>query len=74
MGVETPVEWVIIFRLAGWTHGEDTHGGFVAIIGDILHNGEAGATVGAVDEGVAVAAVVWIEKFVETIGTGSGIG
>ena len=67
LSVETPVERIVVFRLAGWTHGKDAHGRLISVVGDILHNREARPTVGAVDERIAVAAVGWIKQFARTV-------
>src|ERR1700730_7018888 len=71
--MEAPVERVVVLGLAGWAHGKDLHGCFFSIIRDILHDGEARAAVGAVDEWIAVAAVGGIKQFAHAIVTGSGI-
>ena len=71
--MEAPVERVVVLGLAGRAHGKDLHGCFFAVIGDILHDGEARAAVGAVDEGIAVAAVGGIKQFAQTVITGSSI-
>jgi len=71
--MKASIKWVVVFRLAGWTHGKDAHGCLLAIIGNILHDGEARTTVGAVDEGIPEASIVGIEKFVKAISTGGSI-
>jgi len=68
------VQWIVVFLLTLGAHLELTHGGIGAVIGDILDNGEPGATVGAVSKGIAVAAVGSGENITETILTGGNIG
>jgi hypothetical protein len=71
--VKAAVEWIVIFLLAGWTHGKDAHGRLFAIIGYILHNSETWTTIGTVNERIAEAAIAGIEEFVQAIFTDSGI-
>ena len=73
LGMEAAVEGVVVFCLAGGAHGEDAHGGFVAIVGDIFDDGEAGATVGTVDEGILIASIRGIEEFAKAVFAGGGI-
>jgi hypothetical protein len=49
------------------------HSGLVAIIGNILDDGETWTTVGAVDEGIAVAAIRGIKEFAQAVVTGGSI-
>ena len=63
LGMKAPVQRIIVLRLTCRAHGEDAHGGLVAVIGDILDYSEARATVGAVDERIAVAPVSGIKEF-----------
>ena len=74
LGVEAAVEGVVVLGLAGGTHGEDGHGGLRPVVGDAASDGEARTAVGAVEEGITVAAVGGIEELAETVGTGGGIG
>src|ERR1017187_10389448 len=57
LGVETPIERVVVLLLAHWTEWESTHGRLTAIIGDILDDGEARTAIGAVDKRIAIASV-----------------
>jgi hypothetical protein len=63
LGMKTAIERVAIFSLTSCTHGKDAHGRFLTIIRNILDNGEAGATVGAIDKWVVIASIIWIEAF-----------
>ena len=71
--MEAAVERVVVFCLASRAHGKDLHGCLFAIIRDILHDGEAGAAVGAVDEGVAIAPVGRVEQFAKAVVAGRTI-
>jgi hypothetical protein len=72
--MEAPVEWIFVLGLTVGAHWENAHGRLVAIIGNILDDREAWATVGAIDEGIAIAPVGWIKEFAQAIITGSGVG
>jgi hypothetical protein len=74
LGVKAPVEWIVVFRLASWTHGKDLHGCLFTIIRDILYDREARATVGTVNERIVIAPVGRIEQFVQAVVTGRTIG
>jgi len=71
--VEAAIQRVIIFRLALGAHLEVAHGGFGAVIGHILNYGKAWATIGAVGEGITVAAVFRIQQLTQTRLTRSDI-
>src|SRR5205807_7633377 len=73
LGVEAAVQGIVVFCLAGGAHGEDAHGGLVAIVGDILDDCEAGATVGAVDKGIMITSICGIEEFSKAVVAGGGI-
>jgi hypothetical protein len=73
LGVKAPVRRVIIFPLAVRAHGEDAHGGVGPVVRDVGDDGEAGAAVGAVDEGIAVAAVGRVEKLPQAVWAGGYI-
>jgi len=59
--------WVGVFTLTVEAHREIRHGGLGAVVWDVLDDGEARSTVGAVDEGVAIAAVVRVKHLAQTI-------
>lgn len=68
MRVETAIGRIVILRLAGSTHLEGGHGSARAVVRNIANDGEARATIGAVNEGVAKTAVARIHHFTQTIG------
>ena len=67
--MEATVVGVIIFGLTGRTHGEAGHRGQRAVIGDVAGDRKTRATVGAVDKGVAIAAIGWVEEFTQAVST-----
>ena len=67
LGVEAPVKGVRIFCQAGRAHFELPHRGFWPVIRNICDDGEAGAAVGAVNEGITVAPVMRVEQFCQAI-------
>src|SRR5947209_14997287 len=71
--METSIRWIVVVCLAGGAHREDTHSRLVAVIGHILNNREARAAVGAVDERIAVTAVLRIKELMQAIITNGGI-
>jgi len=73
LGVEASVQRIFVFCLAGGAHGEDAHGGLVAIVGDVLDDREAGATVGAVDKGIMITSICGIKEFAKAVVAGGGI-
>ena len=73
LGMETPIQRIGVFFLTIGTHGKRSHGGFGAIVGDVFDDGKARSAVGAVDEGIAVATVGWVEEFAQAIGADADI-
>ena len=73
LGVEAAIQRIVVLRLALAAHWKDSHRGLRPIVGDATGNGETRTAVGAIEKGVAVAAVGWVEKFAKAIGAGSGI-
>jgi hypothetical protein len=59
--VESPIQWVVIFRFAVWTELKARHSCERAIIGDVLYDGVTGTAVGAIDERVAISPVIGVE-------------
>ena len=55
--VEAAIGGVVVFGLAGRTHLEARHRGLRPVVGNPAGNGEAWAAVGAVEKGIAVAAI-----------------
>jgi hypothetical protein len=74
LGMETPVEGIIVFLLALGTHNKLPHSGLIPIVGKISDDGETGATVCAIDEGIKIASIGRIKKFFETFWAGGDIG
>ena len=73
LGVKATVQRVVILLLAPGTHPEAAHRGLGSVIGDILNNGKAGTTVGAVGERVAVTPVTRRQDFLETVSASGNI-
>ncbi len=74
LGMEATVERIVILGLALGTHWKDGHRGLGPVIRDAASDGEARTAVGAVQEGISIAAIRRVEKFAETVGTGGCIG
>src|SRR6266700_1905020 len=74
LSMETAIERIFVLASAGGAHGKDTHGRLVPIIGHILNDSEARATVGAVNEGIVIASVGGIKQLLQAILAGAGIG
>jgi len=72
--VKPAVGGIVVFGLAGGAHGERSHGGAGAVVGNVTNDGEAWAAVGTVDEGIAEAAVARIHHFAKTIAADCDIG
>ncbi|GHO42593.1 hypothetical protein KSX_07560 [Ktedonospora formicarum] len=67
LGVEAPIGWVLILDLTCRTHCEDAHCCLFAVIGHVLNDSEARAAVGAIDKGIIVASVMYVEEFAQAI-------
>ena len=67
LGVEAAVARVVVFGPALRAHRERFHRGVRAVVGQGLDDAEARATVGAVGERIAMAAVIGIEDFAQAI-------
>ena len=67
LGVVTAVFDVVVFPRAVRAHGKAAHGGQGAVVRHVLHDGEARAAVGAVDEGVAIAPVLRVQQLAPTV-------
>jgi hypothetical protein len=61
--MEAPIGGVMIFLFTRRAHGEDFHSGFRSVIGDVLNDGKAGTTIGAIDEGIATPPIPGLIKF-----------
>jgi hypothetical protein len=73
LGMEAAVGWIVVFGLTRRAHAEFPHGGTRAVIGDVLYDGETGAAVGAIGEGVTIPAVLGIKDLPDTHRTASNI-
>ena len=60
--MKAPVLGVLILRLARGAHREARHGGRGAVIRDVADDGVAWAAMGAIGEGIAVAAIRRVAK------------
>ena len=67
LSMEAPIRRIFVLRLAAWAQGKRLHGRFVAVVGGVQNNCETRATVGAVDEGIAVTSIRWIEQFSQAV-------
>ena len=74
LGVKAAVGGVVVLGLAGGAHFEARHGGLRAVVGDAAGDGVTRAAVGAVEEGIAVAAIGGREQLAEAVGAGGGVG
>jgi hypothetical protein len=72
--MEATIQWIFILSPASGTHLERCHGRGRAVVGDISDDREAGAAVGAVDERIAVAAVLRIEQLRQAVAADAYIG
>src|SRR5581483_7082819 len=73
LSMKASIERIFILRLAERAEWEVAHSGLVAVVGNILDNGEAWPTVGAVNEGIAIPSVSRIKEFVQAVTTGGCI-
>ena len=67
LGVKTAIDRIVVLRLAFGAHLEGSHRRLRPVVGDVPDDGEAGAAVGAIDEGIAVAPVVRVEEFPQAV-------
>ncbi len=72
--VKAPVCGVLILPSAGIAHLEAAHGRQRPVVRDVFDNREAGATVRAVGERIAIAAIGRIEDIGDAFGAGRRIG
>ncbi len=73
LGVEAPVERVLVLPPAGGAKREVTHGGALAVVGQVLDDREPRTAVGAVGERVAVTPVVRVEELPAAVGAGRDV-
>ena len=74
LGVETAVRRILVFAQAIGAHREDRHGGLRAIVGDVLNDAVTRAAIGAVGEGIEIAAVGGIGEIGVAIVAGADVG
>ena len=74
LGVEAAVRGVIVLVPALGAHLEAGHRGRGPVVRNRAGYGEAGPTVGAVGERVAVAAVRWVEDLPQALLAGGDVG
>ncbi len=72
--MKTAIVGIIVFGLTRGAHAEGSHGGARSVVRDIANDSEARTAVGAVDEGIAEAAVARIEHLAETVVADGDIG
>src|SRR5262249_51968627 len=73
LSVKTPIGGVMKFARAVVAHFKGRHGRLLAVVGNVLDDGESRTTVGAVNKRIAIAPIRWIEKLGETIVAGGCI-
>jgi hypothetical protein len=73
LGVEAAIAGIVVFLLTVAAKREPRHGGEGAIVGKGLDDAIAGAAMGAINEGIAVAAIVGVKEFFDAVGTGGEI-
>jgi hypothetical protein len=71
--MEAAVQRIVIFRLALGTHLEIAHRGLRAVIGHAFNYGKAWTAIGAVGEGITVAAIFRIQQLIKASLAGSDI-
>jgi hypothetical protein len=72
--MEAPVSRVVVFRLASRAHRELRHGGLRPVVGNTARDREPRPAVGAVQEGIPVAPVAWVQQFAQAVRASRGIG
>src|SRR5262245_37867786 len=73
LSVKAAIGRVMKFPRAVAAHFKGRHGGSLAIIGNVLDDGESRTTVGAVNKRIAISPIRWIEKLDETVVAGGCI-
>lgn len=74
LGMKAAVKRIVVFGLAGGTHGKVSHGGQGAVVGDVADDGVARPAVGAVGERVVVTPVGGVEDFRQAVGADADVG
>ena len=70
LSMKAPIGGVMKFARAIAAHFKRRHRRAPAIVGNALDNGKSRTTIGAVNKGIAIAPIRWIEKLFETVGAG----
>ena len=71
--MKAAVGWVLVLGAACFAHREFPHRRLVAVIRHIFDDCEARAAVRAVDEGIAIAAILRVKQLFEAIITGRNV-
>src|SRR5690242_7814847 len=74
LGVKAPIAGVVIFARAQRAHRKPGHRREPAVVRSVANSRETRSAIGAVGEGVAIAAVGWIEDLAQAVGAGRGVG
>jgi hypothetical protein len=61
--MKATIQRIFVLDAALETHLKVAHRGKRAVIGNVFDDGETGAAVGAIDEWILIATVVWIKQF-----------
>ena len=73
LGMEAPVRGIFVLAPASGAQREGTHGRALAVVGQVLDDREARATVRAVGEGIVVAAIGRIEQLGAAVSAGRDV-
>ena len=71
--MESAIRWVFVFALAIGAERKTRHSGLGSVVGDVFDDGEARPAVGAIDEGIMIAAVRWVEEFAQAVGADGNV-
>jgi len=74
LGVEAAVAGIAIFGSAIRAHLEGCHGGLGPVVRDIFDDSKTRPTIGAIDEGIEVTAIGWIEELGKAIRANAHVG
>ena len=69
LSVKSAVGGVVVFLLASAAHGKLRHRRQGPVVRNVLNDGKARSAVGAVDKGIAIATILWIDKLGHTVVT-----
>jgi hypothetical protein len=72
--VEAAVTGIVVFGLAARAHAKGRHSSGAAIVWNVLNNCVPGSAVGAVGEGIEVAAIAGLDAIIQTVAAGSHVG